>query len=355
MAKGKPRRANDTGTVYKLKGNRSKPWAAQVRGPRKTVEQKDENGEVKRRSKRTWITLGFYRTKKEAEKALAIQFIMPVSNKSRIRFCDLFEEWKTGHYKRVGPQAAKLYNGAYRILEPVHNKIFADIRTAQYQIIFDASDKSHSYKHSTKSLLGMMYKYAMENDICYKNYAQFIKLDSQEKKEIVVFTDAEIKKLFDNEAVPGVDMILMLIYSGFRIQEFLNLTVFDVDLEAGTITGGLKTESGKNRVVPIHPKVSKHWKKYVAASSGRLFTHRGSPLTQSQFRKRYYYPALEQRDIERKTPHKCRDTFATLLARSSADTLAIQQMMGHSNYSFTANHYTAKNVGFLSENIQKIK
>jgi len=200
-----------------------------------------------------------------------------------------------------------------------------------------------------------MYKYAIENDICHKDYSQFVKIDKEPKKEVTVFTDAEIKKLFDNDTIAGANMVLMLIYSGFRIQEFLNLTVFDVDLENNSVHGGMKTESGKNRDVPIHPKVKKYWEKYVQLSSGHLFTQDGQPMVQSYFRNHIYYPLLNALEIPRKTPHKCRDTCATLLARAGASTLAIQQIMGHSDYSFTANVYTAKDKNFLFENMCKIE
>lgn len=355
MAKGKPRRANGTGTVYKLKGNRARPWVAQVPGPPKKTTNK--LGKVV--SRRTWFALGYYKTKTEAEKALAINMVSPVSEKHRISLEDLFEEWKSGHFQRIGSQSHRLYDCAYKQLESLHHRVFADIRTAHYQLVFDSLQRSLSYKKSIKTLLNLLYKYAMENDICHKNYAQFIKLDRSGKKDVVIFSDAELNKLFKNTEIPGVDMILMLIYSGFRIQEFLNLTVFDVHLDENYIVGGLKTESGTNRFVPIHKKTRKFWEKYVAAASDRLFVHNRRPLSQEAFRTIYFYPALDELGIQhnepRKSPHTCRDTCATLLARDGSDILAIQQILGHKNYAFTANVYTAKDVNYLIENMNKIK
>ena len=46
-----------------------------------------------------------------------------------------------------------------------------------------------------------------------------------------------------------------MIYSGFRIGELLELETKNIDLINMTMTGGLKTEAGKNRLVPIHPKI----------------------------------------------------------------------------------------------------
>ena len=69
------------------------------------------------------------------------------------------------------------------------------------------------------------------------------------------FSDEEIAKLWEHQAEPWVDTVLIFIYSGWRISELLALTPADVDLQAGTMTGGTKTKAGKNRIVPIHSKI----------------------------------------------------------------------------------------------------
>ena len=41
----------------------------------------------------------------------------------------------------------------------------------------------------------------------------------------------------------------------FRIGELLELKNKDINLINKTITGGIKTEAGKNHLIPIHPKI----------------------------------------------------------------------------------------------------
>lgn len=54
--------------------------------------------------------------------------------------------------------------------------------------------------------------------------------------------------LWDNlHQIPFVDMILIEIYSGWRPQELAILKMKDVDIKAGTMRGGLKTEAGKKQ------------------------------------------------------------------------------------------------------------
>ena len=132
-----------------------------------------------------------------------------------------------------------------------------------------------------------------------------------------------------------------------------------MDIKNRTIVGGIKTEAGTRRTVPIHKDMVKYWEKWMDDKKDRggyIFVKKdGIVMTQNYFRKFIYYPLLEKLGIERKSPHKCRDTFATMMKTSGADNLAIQQSIGHTDYAFTANKYTAKDIEFLKSNVDKIK
>ena len=64
------------------------------------------------------------------------------------------------------------------------------------------------------------------------------------------------------EFIPFVDMILYNCYSGWRPTEIISLKVANVDWENKYIRGGIKTNAGKNRIVPIHHSVEQIVKKY---------------------------------------------------------------------------------------------
>ena len=83
--------------------------------------------------------------------------------------------------------------------------------------------------------------------ICIK--WKFNKIDRRERneKEINIFTGYDIKKLWDNIKIDWVEYILIMIYTGMRIGEAVNLKKENVDLINGIIFGGNKTEKGKHR------------------------------------------------------------------------------------------------------------
>lgn len=337
------KKPNGYGSVIKLGGRRKKPWALRV-----TDAIVD--------GKQIYRYISYHETKTEALKALAAEQICPTSPKSSITLVELFEEWKdTPKYKNISKQTQDNYNAAYNHIKSLSNIKFTELRTSHFQKVIDELDRSKSTKSKIKILIGLLYKYAMQNDICSKNYADFILLNKEERQEKEVFSDIEIQKLWDNVSIPYLDTILIMIYSGMRISEMLELTKFNIDWESNIITGGLKTDAGKNRIIPIHPKIMPFIKKYYDNATDLLFIKEdNAPLTTNYYRKYIYYPILKKLELPKRTPHCCRHTFATLMSRNHVDTLAIQQIIGHSDYAFTADVYTHSDITFLKEAINKI-
>lgn len=52
-----------------------------------------------------------------------------------------------------------------------------------------------------------------------------------------------------------IDTILILIYTGMRVGELLDIKVENVHINEKYMVGGSKTEAGKNRVIPFHERI----------------------------------------------------------------------------------------------------
>ena len=79
------RRPNGKGSVYKLPGNRRKPWAVRV-----TLHEKDSEGRTLCRHK----YLGYYETWEDADNALAHYRKHPYNvDAHKITFEEVFEIW----------------------------------------------------------------------------------------------------------------------------------------------------------------------------------------------------------------------------------------------------------------------
>lgn len=351
--KKQTRRKKGSGCVVYLGGGRANPYGLRITNPK--------NSGLPRYS-----YLGYYPTEKEADTALAEQEISPITSDARITFSALFERWKkTRAYTDLSQSTKYNYNASYNHYSPIHSKAFADLKAHDFEECIYQAKKivkkqpvplSASAKRHMKIFAGLLTKYALENDIIRKGYAEFIRLEKSKKTERETFSENDIKVFEKNDMVLGVDIILILIYSGMRVNELLNVEKSAVNIEEGTITGGLKTDAGRDRVVPIHPKIGKYIENYYNTPGKYLFNRPGTDikLSYGYFSKNMYKPAIEKLGIEYKDIHCTRHTLATLLKKAGADNEAIKQILGHSNYAFTADTYTHVDVDFLRSNINLI-
>ena len=342
------RNPNGFGSVYKLKGNRRKPWIARV-----TTKLED--------GKQFYHVIGYYAKRQDGMAALLKYHGRGIGERIDIKLKDLYEEWKKKKYSKISKATQNNYNAAWIYLSDLGDKKVVDIKKSQLQELIDKLDMSFSTKHKIKTLATMLWDYGMADDIVDKNYAKLVELKREVKKDKLIFNDIEIDKInkLAKEGDEQAMIIMILIYTGMRINELLGITRFNVDLKNDTITGGLKTEAGIGRIIPLNAKISPYVQHWWDKGTDLLITREGKKLSANYFRNYYWHQTLikagitdtEERGI---TPHSTRHTCATMLSRAGVDTLSIQRILGHANYSITADLYTRTDNDKLKDAISKI-
>lgn len=341
------KRANGNGSVSKLSGIRRKPYIARV-----TLGWDEKTGRQIRK------TIGTYVTQKEAQKALIDYLDNPYDlDLSNILFKDVYEKWSRLKYPKVSHSAILGYQSAYNNVEKLHNMKIKDIKARHLQEAIDNCSKGQATKKKIKFLFGQLFAYAMQNDIITKNYSEFVdigKASEESKRE--PFSNKEIELLWKHmDDIEFIDTILIMIYSGFRIGELLELETKNIDLINMTMTGGLKTEAGKNRLVPIHPKILPLIeKRYNKDNQYLIINFKGKKMKYDNYYKEKFIPIMEQLNMKHR-PHDCRHTFATLLSNANANATAIKKMIGHESYATTEKIYTHKDIEELRKNVELIK
>lgn len=341
------KKANGNGSVSKLSGIRRKPYIARV-----TLGWDESTGRQIRK------TIGTYVTQKEAQKALIDYLDNPYDlDLSNILFKDVYEKWSRLKYPKVSHSAILGYQSAYNNVEKLHNMKIKDIKARHLQEAIDNCSKGQATKKKIKFLFGQMFAYAMQNDIITKDYSEFVdigKASEESKRE--PFSNKEIELLWKHiDDIEFIDTILIMIYSGFRIGELLELETKNIDLINMTMTGGLKTEAGKNRLVPIHPKILPLIeKRYNKDNQYLIINFKGKKMKYDNYYKEKFIPIMEQLNMKHR-PHDCRHTFATLLSNANANATAIKKMIGHESYATTEKIYTHKDIEELRKNVELIK
>lgn len=143
--------------------------------------------------------------------------------------------------------------------------------------------------------------------------------------------------------------LLELFYaSGLRVSELANLSLQQLDLEAGFLR--VFGKGAKERVVPVGGKAVEALRVYLAAGrpafvrartgSALFLSERGGPLSRKTLWvlvQKYAARAGISRGVK---PHQLRHSFASHLLGGGADLRAIQEMLGHANLA-TTQIYTA--------------
>ena len=220
------------------------------------------------------------------------------------------------------------------------------------QDTIDGCGKGYSTQAAIKNLWGHLDRFALELDMITRCYSELLTSAPIPETSRQRFSDVEIAKLWEHQTEPWVDTILIFIYSGWRISELLALTPADVDLQAGTMTGGTKTKAGKNRLVPIHSKIRPLVEARLAQGGPRLITSEGRAICQATYRN--YWGEVMARLGMTHVPHECRHTFESLLDSAGANRKCIDLLMGHVSKDTGNRVYNHKTIEELRLNIELI-
>lgn len=310
------KRANGTGTVYKLQGRRTRPWVAA----------------------KNKVIIGYYPKKTDALEALERLTGRSLDERYNMTFAEVCEAWKAEHFRDLSKYGVRAYESAYKAFLPLYAKKFRDLRTSDFQAVIDSKSDTPEAAKKCKQLIGQMSTWAMREEIILTNYAQFVSLPQKEKHEKEVFTPGEIQMLSEDGSEAAM-IVLMLLSTGMRIGELFSLK--RADYHETYVVGGEKTEAGRNRVIPIRPEGQKYFAYFAARSKGELLLsgYKGQH-TPENYRNRDYYSLLARLGIAKKTPHATRHTYATRAVKEGLAPEILQKVLGHADYATTANVYT---------------
>ena len=334
------KRANGTGSVVKLSGNRRRPYAVKVSTRDKYGHIVQKTVSYHEKSAQAQAALEAYRSEQAAGTAPSVEKLdMTVGN--------VFDAWKSREYRKLKPASISSHNAAWnKRVSRFSAKKMRDMTLDEWQSILDEDEDaglSQSSINNDAILIKALYSYSMERDIVGKDYSKYLDIPSvgpKRKREALTAEQIEELCKMARNGVPWADTAVMLCYTGFRVSEFLGLTTASYHSEEGYLQGGLKTEAGKNRIVPVHPKIMPYLSDWLKKRGETIICdEKGFPVPSSRYRD-YFSVLMEQIGAPDATPHWCRHTFATLLHSSGADPLAVKWLMGHSTKSDITEHYT---------------
>lgn len=326
----------------------------------------------------------YFETYNEAYEALVEYNRNPYDLAPMITMQELYQRWSEEYFKTLkSPSSIRTITNAWSYCSSIYKMRAIDVRARHIKGCMDDGIVSRNgqecratagIKSRIKSMFNLMLDYAVEYEIVDKNYARTFNLsdDIVEERERmrrghIPFTAKEIETLWDNvDSKKYVDVILIQCYSGWRPQELGLILLEDVDMENWTFTGGMKTQAGKNRIVPIHSRIRYLVKRYydeaVAIGSKYLInctdthTHRSTTdFTYDKYQVRFNKIRDELGLGPDHRAHDGRTHFITAAKRAGVDEYAIKYIVGHAILDITEKVYTKREIGWLQEEIEKIR
>ena len=328
---------NGYGNVSKMSGKRRKPWRV-----RKT---------------------GYYRTKAEALQALSDYNKDPFDIKfSSKTMEDVYDEWSERKFEEISEANIKGYKAAWKLCEPIQSMRFVDIRIDHLQKLVDESGKNTPTLKKFKVLLKGLFDYAVIHGIITQDrnivsYLDISHAGNPNARSHTPFTSDQVARLWEvHGGNEYYSVILMLIYTGLRIGELLDLEKKDVHLdERWFFVKESKTDAGI-RSVPIAKKIMPFFKYWynkndcphlISTPDARHFEYRN-------YFDSYWKPLLQPIGMESHRPHDTRHTCISMLTAAKVDERFIQRIVGHKGQNVTRQVYTHLEIEELITEIDKI-
>lgn len=239
--------------------------------------------------------------------------------------------------------------------------------------------KGYSTIHTIRGVLRPAFQMAEDDDLIRKNPFRFelstiIENDSEPREAL---TEKQMEEYLDyvrndEHYCKYYDMLYIMFHTGLRISEFCGLTVSDIDFDNMRLNVArqlIRTHEGKYiiekpktqcgvRAIPMTDEVADCFARIIKNRKriknepkidgciGFLYLSRtGMPRVaiswqKSMQRMREKFVNSRLRPFPKVTPHVCRHTFCSNMAKRGMNPKMLQYIMGHADVGVTLNTYT---------------
>ena len=343
--KEKKRKAhnNGTGTTYK----RGNTWAFEIK--RQYWDGIKTQSIVKRGS-------GF-KTKTEADKArMAMVPEMEkeieerkhgkavATGKQKITFKELGKQYLDVHVSKLGKKTIQNMHRNFELCKDLHDLPWDSITVPEFQKYVDLGGTYDTAK-KMKQLLTGMENFALRLNLTAQERAKLCELPKEPIPEKATFSEEERNLLWQvqqrvypyenltEEDYMACAALLIMLHTGMRPGELINIRPEDIDFTTGKICkGGIKTVRGKTGSIFINNKIAPVIRQYMVPVN--QFALVSIESTRARVNN-----LLDTLGMEHHVLSACRTTTATVLAEMGTSEDDLKTIMRHTNIAVTRKYY----------------
>ena len=240
-------------------------------------------------------------------------------------------------------------------------------------------NKRYSTIKTVRGVLRPAFQMAVDDDVLNKNpfgfeLAGVVVNDSVTREAVTKDQMRKFLKFVHDDVVycKYYEVVYILFHTGMRISEFCGLTLSDIDMENKIINidhqlqrsskmeyiiESTKTNAGTRKLpmtddvaqcfrAIIEDRVPPEHERIIDGYGGFLFTDKnGYPEVAMHWEHRFKhmlnrYNEIYRVQMPRITPHVCRHTYCSNMAKAGMNPKTLQYLMGHSDIGVTLNTYT---------------
>lgn len=344
---------NGFGSIKKLAGNRRKPYAAYS-----PCTSFSEIG-----SPILSKAIGYYETYNDAYQALTEYHKNPFNTENvSITFKEVFEIYqKSKEYESLKPRSIDSKLAAYKHCEKIYNLEVRKLNKVICEEILDEVTAGSATKKNVLTIMKTVIRYSMDMNLLIKDCTENIVIvESDPVIDRIPYTKTEISTLWQHSDQWQYQIILILLYSGLRVNELLKNTIDNVNLEEKWIyiPKHLAKNKESERKVPLHDRTIGFLEKFInnpnrGTKTNIILNDAGTIITYNNFCSRDLKKINKTLEHEHKF-HDTRHTFASMGTEAGIPELYMQKIMGHKPKSILYNTYTHIMIPELLEWINKL-
>lgn len=317
-------RGNGQGSVFYL--DRCKAWKAE-----KVLGYYNENG---KRKKRTVSKL--FKKRSDAINALPTLISTTAGKRKDASLHDLYEAYtNTPEYQKLSKSQHDKMSYAWNRWHDYEFSGISTLTVADIEQAIQTQTISYYPAKDMKVLLSHLYTLAIKREIVHHNKTEYVDLPYESPKaKRECWKEDEVAALWkDYETHPYTGYVLLMCYAGLRYGELSTILLENIHLDEDYMIGGIKTEAGIDREIPIHTRMKPVITALMAGKKTKLLE-----MNEDNFYDQYW-DTIRRAGLRELPPHTCRHYFFSRMTAQGVQGGIIAEVGGHANYLTTLKNY----------------
>lgn len=248
---------------------------------------------------------------------------------------DLYDLYTSGKdYEKVSASQQQKMGYAWSRLAPLEFRGITTLTVDDLQTTIDNAVSTYYPARDMKVCLSHLYKIAIRKELVQYNKTEYIELPDTPKAKRECWTKEEITAMWqDFQTNPFTGYVLIMCYAGLRYGEVSTILLENIHLDENYMIGGIKTEAGINREIPIHAKIKPIVQTFMGQRKTKLLE-----MNEDNFYEAYW-AMVARTGIRELPPQTCRHFYFSSMTAAGVQGGIIAEAGGHASFLTTMKNY----------------